>query len=97
MGENACATLRIEAPESARRAVTTIGVDPRHPPTGGIEVNVDGELSLGRGEVRKIENKSGRYLVRCVAKPESLSFNVFYAMAVRSAVLHSQSKSLQQK
>lgn len=45
------ATLRIEAPEVARKPVTKIGIDPRHPLAGGLEVNFDGELSLGRGEV----------------------------------------------
>lgn len=51
VGESKSKTLRIEAPEAARRAVTTVGVDPRHPLARGIEVNFDGELSLARGEV----------------------------------------------
>lgn len=52
MGESKGATLRIEAPEGARKAVTSIGFDPRHPLIGGLEVvDLDGELSLGRGEV----------------------------------------------
>lgn len=51
MGEGKSATLRIEAPEGARKPVTTIGPDPRYPLTGGLELNLDGELSLGRGEV----------------------------------------------
>ncbi|CAN0209441.1 unnamed protein product, partial [Scytosiphon promiscuus] len=48
-GESKVATLRIEAPESARKAVTTIGADPRHPLADGLEVDLDGDLSLGRG------------------------------------------------
>lgn len=52
MGEGKGATLRIEAPESARKAVTTIGVDPRHPLADGLEVDLDEELSLARGMVR---------------------------------------------
>lgn len=63
MGEGKSKMLRIEAPEGARRAVTTVGVDPRHPLAGGIEVNLDGELSLPRGEVGNILEKSGKIML----------------------------------
>lgn len=58
VGEGKTATLRIEAPEGARKPATTIGVDPRHPLTGGLEVDFDGELSLGRGKVRQAAAKA---------------------------------------
>ena len=51
MGEAKCATLRIVAPESARRATTSIAIDHRHPSPPGMEVDLDGELSLARGQV----------------------------------------------
>lgn len=60
VGEGKTATLRIEAPEVARKPVTTIGIDPRHPLTGGLEVNFAGELSLGRGEVSDGEDSALR-------------------------------------
>lgn len=53
VGEGRAATLRIEAPTNAMRAVTTIEVDPKHPPKDGVEVNVAGQISLARGEVKK--------------------------------------------
>lgn len=56
--------LRIEAPGGARRAVTTVGVDPRHPLAGGIEVNLDGELSLPRGEVGNVQEIWENYFER---------------------------------
>ena len=43
--------LRIVAPESARLAATSIAIDHRHPSPAGIEVGLDGELSLARGRV----------------------------------------------
>lgn len=52
VGDMKGATLRIEAPESARRPVTTVTVD--HKPSAscaGVEVHIEGELALERGEV----------------------------------------------
>lgn len=67
MGEGKGATLRIEVPENARKAVTTIGFDPRHPLSGGLEVaDFGGELSLGRGEVSQQPRGGGTMVgIRC--------------------------------
>lgn len=64
MGEEKSKRLRIEAPETARKAVTTVGVDPRHP-LAGIGVNFEGQLALPRGEVGKILGRSVEMSVLC--------------------------------
>ena len=51
MGEARGATLRIVAPEGARRTATTFTVDPKHPPPPGLKIDVDGDVSLAPGQV----------------------------------------------
>ncbi|CAN0413947.1 unnamed protein product [Ascophyllum nodosum] len=50
MGEARRATLRIVAPEGARRTATTFTVDPKHPSPPGLEIDVDGDVSLALGQ-----------------------------------------------
>ncbi|CAN0369595.1 unnamed protein product [Ascophyllum nodosum] len=66
MGEARRATLRIVAPEGARRTATTFTVDPKHPSPPGLEIDVDGDVSLAPGQCHEARvtwrpNRPGKF------------------------------------